>query len=157
MRGATDHKNLRKSRKKAASGRSKNICENSSECTMDTQYDIDLTKLAREIRAVETRAAALLSQFGLENWKVVVVYEEDDLGDEDDIRGSYGRCYFSDKLIWVNGGYADSPELVDEIVRHEIAHALLGGGADHGPEFVAMAKKVGCTPTASRGETYPVL
>ncbi|HUJ30701.1 MAG TPA: SprT-like domain-containing protein [Candidatus Acidoferrum sp.] len=124
---------------------------------MDTQYDIDLTKLAREIRAVETRAAALLSQFGLENWKVVVVYEEDDLGDEDDIRGSYGRCYFSDKLIWVNGGYADSPELVDEIVRHEIAHALLGGGADHGPEFVAMAKKVGCTPTASRGETYPVL
>jgi hypothetical protein len=103
----------------------------------------------RELRAkaasAENRGRVLLKRFGLEGWKVIVVHEQHDTGDDDDIRGSYGRCIFDDKLIWVNGRYAGSPELVEDIIRHEIAHALLQGGADHGLEFVEMARKVGCT------------
>lgn len=121
---------------------------------LDSDYDIDLAELAREIRAAEARGAALLAEFGLEGWKVVVVHEDDDLGDDDDIRGSYGRCYLDEKLIWINGRYAGSPELVEDILRHEIAHALLGGGAEHGPEFQEMAARCGCMPAAGRGEIY---
>ena len=95
---------------------------------------------------IEEKGRALLARFGLEDWKVALVYEEDDQGDEDDIRGSYGRCHIDERLIWINGRYAGSPESVEEVLRHEIAHALLQGGADHGPEFIEMARKVGCTP-----------
>ncbi|MGA9883931.1 MAG: SprT-like domain-containing protein [Candidatus Acidiferrales bacterium] len=106
---------------------------------------------ASESRSVETQGTALLDQFGLDDWKVIVVHEQDDLGDEDDIRGSYGRCYFDEKVICVNGRYAASPGLVDQIIRHEIAHAMLGR-ADHGPEFQAMARNAGCTPRGCQGE-----
>lgn len=110
---------------------------------------------SEELRTqIERKGRALLTHFRLEGWRVKVAYEEDDLGEEDDIRGRYGRCFVDEKLIWVNGRYAGSPQLVEDILRHEIAHALLGGGADHGAQFVAMAKKVGCTPAAIRGETY---
>jgi len=122
-----------------------------------TKFDIGLVELAGDVCSVEKRGAALLAEFGLEGWKVVVVHEEEDLGDEDDIRGSYGRCYFDEKLIWINGRYAGSPHLAEDIIRHEIAHALVRGGADHGPEFQEMALKVGCTPEASRGEGHTIV
>jgi hypothetical protein len=86
--------------------------------------------------------ADLLAKFGLDGWKVIVVREEDDMGDEDDIAGRYGCCFLDDKLIWVNSRYADLPELVEDIIRHEITHALLQS-TDHGPMFVEMARHIG--------------
>lgn len=119
---------------------------------LHAERDIGSAALAREIRAVEAKGAALLATFRLAGWKVVVVYEEDDIDDKDGIRGSYGRCYFDEKLMWINGGYAGSPELVEDIIRYEIAHALLGGNAEHGSEFQEMAAHCGCTPAANRGD-----
>lgn len=91
---------------------------------------------------IERKGRAMLTHFRLDSWRVKVACEEDDTGNEDNIKGSYGRCFVDEKLIWLNGRYAGSPQLVEDIIRHEIAHALLRGGANHGPEFVAMAKKV---------------
>lgn len=106
---------------------------------------------------IEALGQAMLKEHGLSDWRVRAVREEDDTGDpEDDIEGSRGRCYYEEKLIWVNMRYADDPTLVREILLHEIAHALLGQreGDQHGEEFRVKLRAIGGsvveTPTAAR-------
>jgi hypothetical protein len=93
---------------------------------------------------IEALGEAMLKEHGFSEWTVRAVREEDDTGDpEDDIAGSRGRCYYEEKLIWVNMRYADDPLLVRDILLHEITHALLGPGTGHGREFRAKAKEIG--------------
>lgn len=93
---------------------------------------------------IEALGQAMLKEYGLSDWTVRAVREEDDDGDpEDDIEGSRGRCYYGEKLIWVNVRYADDALLVRDILLHEITHALLGPGTGHGQEFRAKAKELG--------------
>ena len=105
---------------------------------------------------IEALGQALMEEHGLSDWRVRAVYEQDDMGDEDDIAGSYGRTFHEEKLIWVNMRYADDPALVREILLHEIAHALLGQreGDQHGEEFRFKLRAIGGsvveTPTAAR-------
>lgn len=40
--------------------------------------------------------------------------------------------------------------LVEDTIRHEIAHALVGPGHAHGPTWKAMARRVGAVPRASK-------
>ena len=96
---------------------------------------------------VEALGQVMLKEHGLADWTVRAVYEEDDTGDpEDDIEGSRGRCYYEEKLIWVNMGYADDALMVREILLHEIAHALLPPGTGHGQEFQAKVKEIAGMP-----------
>lgn len=43
---------------------------------------------------IEALGEAMLKEHGLPEWTVGAVYEQDDMGDEDDIAGSYGRAYY---------------------------------------------------------------
>lgn len=94
---------------------------------------------------IEALGEAMLNEHGLSGWITRAVYEQDDMGDEDDIAGSYGRAFHEEKLIWVNMRYANDPTLVREILLHEIAHALLGQreGDQHDQEFWAKLWEIG--------------
>lgn len=93
---------------------------------------------------IETLGQAMLKAHGLSAWIARAVYEQDDMGDADDIAGSLGRAFHEEKLIWVNMRYADDPTLVREILLHEIAHALVGQRGDqHGEEFRVRLREIG--------------
>jgi hypothetical protein len=92
---------------------------------------------------IEALGQSMLVECGLDGWRVRGVYEIDDMGDEDDIGGSRGRCHYAEKLIWVNMRYADDPDMIRKILQHEITHALLPPGVGHGAEFLAKAKEIG--------------
>jgi len=95
---------------------------------------------------IEALGQAMLNEHGLPDWAVRAVYVQDDMGDEDNIAGRYGRAFHEEKrLIWVNMRYADDPTLVREILLHEIAHALLGQreGDQHGEEFRFKLRAIG--------------
>jgi hypothetical protein len=97
---------------------------------------------------IEDLGQAMLEHHGLSDWRIRAVYEEDDMGDEDDIAGSYGRTYYEEKLIWINMRYADDPTLVRKILFHEIAHALVGPceGDQHDEEFRVKLREIDGTP-----------
>ena len=97
---------------------------------------------------IEALGQAMLEEHRLSDWAVRAVYEEDDIGDEDDIAGRYGRAFHMERLIWVNMRYADNPTLVREILLHEIAHALLGQreGDQHDAKFQVKLREIGGTP-----------
>jgi len=97
---------------------------------------------------IEALGQAMLEEHRLSDWAVRAVYEEDDMGDEDDITGRYGRAFHKERLIWVNMRYADNPTLVREILLHEIAHALLGQreGDQHDAKFQVKLREIGGTP-----------
>lgn len=59
-----------------------------------------------------------------------------------------GRCWIPCKVIDISEPIvkANGPELVQEIILHEIAHAL-SGRRDHGPEWMKVAIDIGCKAT----------
>ena len=61
-----------------------------------------------------------------------------------------GVCKFRDRRIEIAEYYArhNPPEKVLDTLLHEIAHALAGPKARHGPVWKAIAKKLGATPRA---------
>src|SRR5215471_9424638 len=59
--------------------------------------------------------------------------------------GFYGLCSHKDKCIILNAHHIDThpvPEIEDTI-KHEIAHALVGPGKGHGPEWTTKAMEIG--------------
>lgn len=61
-----------------------------------------------------------------------------------------GVCKYREKRIEIAKYYAlhNSPANVRDTLLHEIAHALAGPQAGHGPLWKATAKKLGATPRA---------
>ena len=61
-----------------------------------------------------------------------------------------GACNYRSKRIEIAEYYAshNPPEKVLDTLLHEIAHALAGPKARHGPVWKAVAKKLGATPRA---------
>lgn len=61
-----------------------------------------------------------------------------------------GACKYRSKRIEISEYYAiNSPvESVLDTLRHEIAHALAGPAAKHGPAWKAIAVRLGATPQA---------
>src|SRR5690606_29785254 len=59
-----------------------------------------------------------------------------------------GSCYYGKKLIRLSRHHvlAGSDDEVMNTIRHEVAHALAGRGAKHGPEWKAWAVKLGTSP-----------
>jgi predicted SprT family Zn-dependent metalloprotease len=59
---------------------------------------------------------------------------------------SNGKCSHTKKIIYVSKYHIEFSSL-DEFkntILHEIAHALAGHKAGHGPEWVRIAKEIGC-------------
>jgi predicted SprT family Zn-dependent metalloprotease len=56
-----------------------------------------------------------------------------------------GLCDYSSRRITVSRHYVENNELpkVEQVILHEIAHALAGQGAGHGPTWKQVAKSIG--------------
>jgi predicted SprT family Zn-dependent metalloprotease len=61
---------------------------------------------------------------------------------------SLGLCRYADRRIELSLYFvpANSVEPVRETILHEIAHALAGEDAGHGPRWKAVCLRVGCKP-----------
>jgi predicted SprT family Zn-dependent metalloprotease len=82
-------------------------------------------------------AQELAVDYGLRDWKVEL----------DNAVRRFGCCHHSRKLITLSRhliGLNDQVQVLDTIL-HEIAHALAGPGAHHGPEWKRVARAIGCS------------
>ncbi len=90
----------------------------------------------------ELRATALreMKAHGLTGWTFALT----------DAKRQLGACKYRSKRIEIAEFYArNSPEeTVLDTLRHEIAHALAGASARHGPKWKAVAVRLGATPRA---------
>lgn len=62
--------------------------------------------------------------------------------------GGYCKGKRADVYLCHNSLLFHDEDQVRDTVRHEIAHALVGADAGHGPIWKAAARRVGCSPKA---------
>lgn len=64
---------------------------------------------------------------------------------------TFGTCNFNQKLIRLSKPLVllNSEAHVLDTIRHEVAHALAGRGAGHGPEWKVIAARLGARPKAT--------
>ena len=96
---------------------------------------------AARLAQVAAMARALMDEHGLADWTFAFLEAERRLGD----------CHFQDRVIRLGRAHAlDGSEAeIRDTVLHEIAHALAGPEARHGPEWKAIARRIGATPRAN--------
>jgi len=89
---------------------------------------------------LEELAAAKIAEHGLEGWSFRFGKAKRRLG----------LCNFREKRIEIAAYYAyhTAANLVLDTLLHEIAHALAGPSARHGPKWKALARRIGATPRA---------
>lgn len=63
----------------------------------------------------------------------------------DRARRRAGQCNFTDRRITVSRFFASAhnEQEIEQILLHEIAHALAGARAGHGPEWRKIAREIG--------------
>lgn len=66
-------------------------------------------------------------------------------------RTSLGICIFDKKVIQISTPFVEcnTLEKVREVILHEIAHALAGYNAGHGPKWAKECRKLGIEPIVS--------
>ncbi len=101
-------------------------------------------RLAR-LAAVAAEARELMDRNGLAAWSFGFV----------DARKRLGTCRYGDKSILLSRGhaFAATPDQVTDTILHEIAHALAGPNAGHGPAWKAVARRLGATPKSCAPES----
>ena len=94
--------------------------------------------------AVAKEARALMDAHGLEGWTFRFSAAERRLG----------ACLGRAKIIELSRRHAvrGAPGEVRDTILHEIAHALAGAKARHGPAWKAIAARIGATPKARAEE-----
>jgi predicted SprT family Zn-dependent metalloprotease len=90
-----------------------------------------------ELRAALDLADELLAEHGLHDWRVEL----------DRAKRRAGICRYSDRTIGLSAPLTrlHSEAEVRDTVLHEIAHALAGPRAGHGPRWKAVARRIGCS------------
>ena len=99
---------------------------------------------AERLDEVAKEARALMDAHGLEEWTLRFAASQRRLG----------ACLAQPKIIEIGRWHAargESREVTDTIL-HEIAHALAGAKAGHGPAWKAIATRIGATPKARAEE-----
>src|SRR3954469_19430528 len=93
-----------------------------------------------DLKQLETIAVEELRQHGLRGWTFGLART----------RRRLGACKYKAKRIEIAEYYARNspPETVLDTLLHEIAHALAGPAARHGPAWKAIAVRLGATPRA---------
>lgn len=93
-----------------------------------------------DLQELKTRAALEMAKNGLSGWTFGLA----------DTKRRLGVCKYRTKQIEIAEYYAlHSPEeTVLDTLLHEIAHAIVGPGAGHGPKWKAVAARLGATPRA---------
>lgn len=103
-----------------------------------------------EVSAALTIAVELLRQHGLlaQRWTVKF----------DNARKRFGYCDDRKRIISVSRPLVklNTEEQVLETIRHEVAHALAGSDAGHGPKWKAMARSIGCNAERCYDDTTTV-
>lgn len=82
-------------------------------------------------------AQELVADYGLEGWRVEL----------DGAVRRFGCCHYSHKLITLSNHLIklNDQAVVLDTILHEIAHALAGPRAGHGPEWKRLARSIGCS------------
>ena len=98
---------------------------------------------AERLNGVAGMARRLMDAHGLTGWTVAFGEARKRLGD----------CHFRHHVIRISRTHAleGSGEQIRDTVLHEIAHAIAGYEAGHGPLWKATARRIGATP---RAKTY---
>ena len=93
-----------------------------------------------DLQELETIAKQELLKHGLQEWSFEWART----------KRRQGACNYRSKRIEVAEYYAihNPPEKVLDTLLHEIAHALAGPKARHGPAWKAVAENLGSTPRA---------
>lgn len=104
----------------------------------------DRTRGAERLAEVAKEARALMDAHGLEEWTLRFGAAQRRLG----------ACLEQPKIIEIARWHAahDEPGQVTDTILHEIAHALAGANAGHGPVWKAVARRIGATPKARAEE-----
>ncbi len=97
------------------------------------------------LNGVAGMARRLMEEHGLRGWSLAFVEAKRRLGD----------CHFRDRVIRISRTHAleGSNEQIRDTVLHEIAHAIAGPEAGHGPLWKATALRIGATPSAKAYES----
>lgn len=100
---------------------------------------------AGRLREVAARARALMDDNGLHDWSFRF----------GNARQKLGECRAKEKLIVLSRSHAagGAPDDVTDTVLHEIAHALAGPAAGHGPAWKAVARRLGAWPASRTRES----
>ena len=96
---------------------------------------------AEHLAGVAKTARDLMDAHGLDEWTFAFLEAERRLGD----------CNFEERVIRIGRTHAlDAGEAeIRDTILHEIAHALAGPEARHGPRWKAVARRIGATPRAN--------
>lgn len=107
---------------------------------MGTRGHVTETRYAGEVDLADARflAQALLRKHGLHNW--VFAFNRR--------RRVFGVCDFQKRTIYLSSPLAElnGEAEVRDTLLHEIAHALAGPKAGHGPVWQGVARAVGAKP-----------
>ena len=101
---------------------------------------------AERLNSVAGTARRLMDAHGLTGWTLAFVEAKRRLGD----------CHFKDRVIRISRSHAleGSEAQIRDTVLHEVAHAIAGREAGHGPLWKATARRIGATPKASIYENW---
>lgn len=89
---------------------------------------------------IAARARELMDQWGLQEWSFRFTRAQ----------SFAGRCRYADTTIelskpWMEANLGDE-DLIEDVILHEIAHALAGAGSKHGPRWKQFCLQVGARP-----------
>ncbi|WP_428101371.1 SprT-like domain-containing protein [Candidatus Rariloculus sp.] len=100
---------------------------------------------AKRLKEVAARARELMDQHGLNEWTLRFSAA----------RKKLGECRARQKLILLSRAHAvnGAPGAVTDTILHEIAHALAGSAAGHGPAWKATARRLGAIPKSCAPES----
>ena len=117
-------------------GRLNHVCELKAE---------ERKKRTARLMEVDAQARELMNRHGLADWSFRF----------NDAEKKLGVCRYREKRILLSRGHAvnGAQDQVTDTILHEIAHALAGPGAGHGPIWKTIARQLGATPKYCAPET----
>lgn len=98
-----------------------------------------------QLKQTAVRARELMDRYGLDEWTLRF----------NGARKKLGECRPRQKLILISRVHAlnEAPGQVTDTILHEIAHALAGPKAGHGPAWKKIARRLGATPKSCAPES----
>lgn len=93
-----------------------------------------------DIIEATTLARQLMNEHGLTDWKF----------DFDRAKRRFGACHYNKKMITLSLPLVlrNDKEVIEDVIKHEIAHALVGFAAAHDYRWRNMARSLGANPKA---------
>ncbi len=92
----------------------------------------------QRLTEVADQARQLMTRYGLSDWSFKF----------SGARKQLGSCNFTNRQIIVSriAVINQTPDQITDVILHEIAHALAGWEAGHGPKWKSIAIQLGATP-----------